>query len=152
MNDLRYSELQKFLCHHPWLKLDDVMIVSNDKGDETVDPRYRELKNMAKSVGFRWHETDYDTRIIELKEELERAYNFKFDKLEAKIKNHVQSVIMGGCNLGGCVYESSYTRRYSMGETTLSNRCIYVPMCAEYEQLGNQWSSKDDEMCRGCLQ
>ena len=79
MNDLRYSELQRFLCHHPWFKLDDVMIVSNDKGDENTDPRYRELKNMAKSVGFRWHETDYDTRIIELKEELERTYNYKFE-------------------------------------------------------------------------
>ena len=61
------------------------MIVSNDKGDENCDPRYRELKNMAKSVGFRWHETDYDTRIIELKEELERAYNYKFEVQIMKI-------------------------------------------------------------------
>ena len=48
---------------------------------------------MAKSVGFRWHETDYDTRIIELKEELERTYNYKFEDPEVKIKNNTQQLL-----------------------------------------------------------
>ena len=140
MNDFRYSELQRFLCHHPWFKLDDVMIVSNDKGDENTDPRYRELKNMAKSVGFRWHETDYDTRIIELKEELERTYNYKFEARGENGEQHT-TVIMGGCNLGGCVM-NHHTLGAIQWAKQLYQTEVYVPMCAEYEQPGINGTQK----------
>ena len=127
MNDLRYSELQRFLCHNPWFKLDDVMIVSNDKDGDWTDPRYRELKNMAKNVGFRWHEVNDDTRIIELKEELERTYNFKFEARGPNGEQH--TTVIWWLSSRWLCYGPSYTRRYSMGKTTLSNRGIYSNVC-----------------------
>lgn len=140
MNDLRYSELQRFLCHHPWFKLDDVMIVSNDKGNETVDPRYREIKNMAKNVGFRWHETEYNTRIVELKEELERAYNFKFEA-RGEDREPRTIVIMGGCNLAGCIMSHNTLGAIQWGKQLYQTE-VYVPMCAEYEQPGINGTEK----------
>ena len=140
MNDLRYSELQRFLCHHPWFKLDDVMIVSNDKGNETVDPRYREIKNMAKNVGFRWHETEYNTRIVELKEELERAYNFKFEA-RGEDREPRTIVIMGGCNLAGCIMSHHTLGALQWGKQLYQTE-VYVPMCAEYEQPGINGTEK----------
>ena len=140
MNELRYSELQRFLSHHPWLKLDDVMIISNDKDGDWTDPRYREIKNMAKSVGFRWHEVNDDTRIIELKEELERKYNFKFEARGPKGEQHT-TVIMGGCNLGGCIM-SHRTLGAIQWAKQLYQTEVYVPMCAEYEQSGINGTQK----------
>ena len=140
MNDLRYSELQRFLCHNPWFKLDDVMIVSNDKDGDWTDPKYRELKNMAKNVGFRWHEVNDDTRIIELKEELERKYNFKFEARGPKGEQHT-TVIMGGCHLGGCVMDHPTLGAIQWAKQLYQTE-VYIPMCAEYEQPGINGTQK----------
>ena len=60
------------------------------------------------------------------------------------------TVIMGGCNLAGCIM-NHHTLGVIQWAKQLYQTEVYVPMCAEYEQPGNQRYSKDDESSRGCL-
>ena len=121
-NNRRYSELLKFATSSK-LDRDNIIFVSNTRGDmlsETLD--------MLKTAGFDILYTQSDESINNIVDKIKDIKGWD-------IKQYTTQVIIGGCNLGGCVINSKPISSVFWQKKGFKTT-IHLPLCAEYEQPG----------------
>lgn len=121
-NNRRYSELLKFATSSK-LDRDNIIFVSNTRGDmlsETLD--------MLKTAGFDILYTQSDESINNIVDKIKDIKGWD-------IKQYTTQVIIGGCNLGGCVINAKPISAVFWQKKGFKTT-IHLPLCAEYEQPG----------------
>ena len=121
-NNRRYSELLKFATSSK-LDRDNIIFVSNTRGDmlsETLD--------MLKTAGFDILYTQSDESINNIVDKIKDIKGWD-------IKQYTTQVIIGGCNLGGCVINAKPMSAVFWQKKGFKTT-IHLPLCAEYEQPG----------------
>lgn len=123
-NGRRYSELLKFAtCSN--LDKDNIVFVTNERPEHN---EFSELLAMLHGAGYDIVYTSSEEQIPNIIEKVE-------DHMNWDIKEYNTQVIIGGCNLGGCVINakpmSAVFWQLKGYKTT-----IHLPLCAEYEQPG----------------
>ncbi len=141
-NDRRYSELLKFATSKN-LDKDNIVFVTNQRPGH-------ELPNMRNIYSHKLFEilsmlyvADYKVIYTHPEESISNIINKIKDNKDLKwdIKEYNTQVIIGGCNLGGCVINakpmSAVFWQLKGYKTT-----IHLPLCAEYEQPGTNQVEK----------
>ena len=121
-NNRRYSELLKFATSGK-IDRDNIIFVSNTRGDilsETLD--------MLKTAGFDILYTQSDESINNIVDKIKDIKGWD-------IKQYTTQVIIGGCNLGGCVIKTKPISAVFWQKKGFKTT-IHLPLCAEYEQPG----------------
>ncbi len=133
VNNRRYAELQRFvLCNN--IDRKKTIIVSNM--ERNYDTKLTEILKMAKE--------HYDFNVLQIDEphsnddgkySIKKISDLIFEVTGWTVTPSKTQIIIGGCNLGGCVVnakEFSAVHWSNLGFYTT----IHLPMCAEYEQPG----------------
>ena len=123
LNNKRYGE--RILTDTQIDKSNIIFAVSKGNKDEKLD----ELKFMAIHLGFKFYEYNLDTTFDELRQQLLQHHNFIIDPNDTQI-------IIGGTNRN-CVIKSSKPMNAIESHLKGYRTTIYLPICAEYEQLIN---------------
>ena len=121
-NNRRYSELLKFATSSK-LDRDNIIFVSNTRGD-----MLSETLNMLKTAGFDILYTQSDESINNIVDKIKDIKGWD-------IKQYTTQVIIGGCNLGGCVINAKPISAVFWQKKGFKTT-IHLPLCAEYEQPG----------------
>ena len=130
-NNKRYSELQKLICNVK--NISDLYFISNMHYSK--DPRLTEVLKMARTVGY---ETSCITQTLRLNpgdNTIEELSNHIKEKHDFKIDPSDTQIVIGGCNISGCVASSKQISAIYWSKAGYRTT-IHVPLCAEYEQPG----------------
>ena len=130
-NNKRYSELQKLICNVN--NISDLYFISNMPYSK--DPKLAEVLKMARAVGYKTLEITETLRpnagdhtIEELSNHIKEKHDFKIDPSDTQI-------VIGGCNISGCVASSKQISAVYWSKAGYRTT-IHAPLCAEYEQPG----------------
>jgi len=139
VNSKRYSELKKFVTGAPLTNKKNIIFVSNMI--KSYDNKLNEIFKMARAVGFDTlqisgpiERDSGDYTIEELSDEIFKITGWKVDS------NNTQ-IIIGGCNLGGCVITSKKFSAVYWNKLKFRT-IIHLPLCADYEQHGTDKTEK----------
>lgn len=144
VNSKRYSELKKFITTVTLRNKKNMIFVSNMI--KSYDIKLTEILKMARANGFNTLQisgppfTDINARdsgdytIEELSDEIFKVTGWKVDSNDTQI-------IIGGCNLGGCVITSKKFSAVYWNKLKFKTT-IHLPLCADYEQHGTDKTEK----------
>jgi len=139
VNSKRYSELIKFVSTLPSTNKENIIFVSNMI--KSYDNKLTEIFKMARAVGFDTLQISGpiardsgDYTIKEISDEIFKVTGWKVDSNDTQI-------IIGGCNLGGCVITSKKFSAVYWNKLEFKTT-IHLPLCADYEQHGTDKTEK----------
>ena len=133
VNNRRYSELQRLSLGNN-IDKEKIIIVSNMQ--KNYDKKLTEIMKMAgQHYGFKTLQIDEPYSNDLGKYTIKEISNMVFEVAGWHIKPSDTQIVIGGCNLGGCVINAkpfSAVHWAQLGFKTV----IHLPLCAEYEQPG----------------
>tara|TARA_B110000259_G_C13794557_1_gene314098 strand:+ start:29 stop:619 length:591 start_codon:yes stop_codon:yes gene_type:complete len=139
VNNKRYSELLNFLQTEPEQRK-DIIFVSNVKvGEKGSSEKLNEIFEMANNLGFNTLQI-YGQGIdaVHIIDKIYKVAGWKISPSDTQI-------ILGGCNLGGCITDQTNYGAVFWSELGFKT-IIHLPLCAEYEQPG---VSQVEKICNG---
>ena len=139
VNNKRYSELLNFL-QTELEQRKDIIFVSNVKvGEKGSSEKLNEIFEMANNLGFNTLQI-YGQGIdaLHIIDKIYKVAGWKISPSDTQI-------ILGGCNLGGCITDQTNYGAVFWSELGFKT-IIHLPLCAEYEQPG---VSQVEKICNG---
>ena len=127
----RYSELQKLICNVA--NRTELYFVTNLPYE--ADPRLAEILKMARTTGFKTLEIRETLRPNVGDHTIEEVSNHLKLKFDIEIDPSDTQIILGGCNMGGCIANSKQISAVYWSIAGYKTT-IHVPLCGEYEQPG----------------
>ena len=141
VNNHRYGEIQRLMLRNSGkVKKEDILFVSNNGAG--YDKKLNELFKMAELINF---------NTLQLSENYDGDYTVDeiidiiFKMTGYKIDSKFTQIIIGGCNLGGCVTNAKNISAINWSKLNFKTT-IHLPLCAEYEQPG---SNQVERVCGG---
>jgi len=135
VNNRRYSELQRLSLGNN-IDKEKIIIVSNM--GKIYDKKLTQIMKMAREFGGfktlqidKLNENFNDPGRYTIKE----ISNMIFEVTGWHIKPSDTQIIIGGCNLGGCVINAKPCSAVHWAQLGFKTT-IHLPLCAEYEQPG----------------